>query len=126
MDVDDEIERALGRHRPAGPPPGLRARIVASGSVQMRRTERRLIAATLVAAAVALVALMLSSGPYRELRDLQDASFSERRARAEEIEQLVLARGGDDVTAARIAAATERARAQAEDDLRRRYDDTRR
>jgi hypothetical protein len=120
--ADDEIERTLGRYRPAGPPAALRTRLLSAGSPD-RRLERRVLLATAAAALIAVAGAVLASRAYQDLKNLQASHAADARAHADEVVRQVLALGGDAPSAARILALEDQAaRAAAEDADRRRYD----
>jgi hypothetical protein len=90
---DDGIEEALLRYQPAGPPPGLRVRVL--GPARGRPRPSRL--AWLAAAAVLLAAVLLhreASGVHREVRaEVVASSTRERQAMIDDIASVL---GGDD------------------------------
>ena len=86
----DELEDLLRRHRPSGPPPGLRARIVSAaeeGRVQpvMAAASVRRWLPAVAAALIAVVFSMLTSGIRRDLPGQLESGAPSREAVVSEL-----------------------------------------
>jgi hypothetical protein len=94
----DELEERLRRYRPVGPPPGLRARVVALARTPARRRLAWL--PSVAAAAAAVVFYVLAAGARRDLFD----ELRTRDPRPEAITRALAAELGGDEASRALAA----------------------